>query len=356
MKRILAALASIAVIALLITWQTGGFESKIAAETPPLPRTPELPGNVDRAVKIKVPMMEEAVGTIQSRHKVDVTPRIQAVIEEIRVNAGDRVKQGDLLVRLDRRDLEANVGQAEQALKAAEANYRQALTDHQRNMELLQRGVISPQEADNSRLRVEVTSATVGQARRALEQAKVALSYAEIHSPVSGIVTDKLQNAGDLAMPGRPILQLYDPSLVRLEAPVREALVRFIKVGDVLTVRLGTEERGTTGIVDEIVPQADIASRSVLVKVLVPNATDLYTGMFGRVLIPTGEEDVLVVPADAVERVGQLEYVLTPTSHGPERRFVQTGRRFGAKVEILSGIAENEPVLVPEKTSAGVRH
>lgn len=353
MKRLIASIISVLMILLLITWQTGGFESKIKAETPPLPKTPELPGDVQRAVKIRVPMIEEAVGTIQSRHKVDITPRIQAVIEEIRVNAGDRVRQGDLLVRLDKRDLEANVGQAEQALKAAEANYRQAVTDHQRNLELLQRGVISPQEADNSRLRVEVTSATVGQTRRALEQAKVALSYAEIHSPVSGIVTDKLQNVGDLAMPGRPILQLYDPSLVRLEAPVREALVRFIKVGDVLDVKLGTDERLTTGIVDEIVPQADVASRSVLVKVLVPNATDLYSGMFGRLLIPTGEEEVLLVPEKAIERVGQLEYVLTPTAHGPERRFVQTGRKFGERVEILSGISENEPVLIPDKIRTG---
>lgn len=353
MKRMLSALLAVGAIVVLIVWQTGGFETKIVAETPPLPKTEHLAGNVVRATRITVPIIEEAVGTIQSRHKVDIMPRIQAVIEEIRANAGDRVRQGDLLVRLDRRDLEANVGQAEQALKAAEANYRQALTDHQRNVELLQRGVISPQEADNSRLRVEVTSATVGQARRALEQARVALSYAEIRSPVSGIVTDKLQNAGDLAMPGRPILQLYDPSLVRLEGPVREALVRYIKVGDQLLVKLGTEETLTTGIVDEIVPQADVASRSVLVKVLIPNVTDLYTGMFGRLLIPTGTERVLVVPTQAIERVGQLEYVLTPTASGPERRFVQTGRRFGDKIEVLAGISENEPVLIPEPRQVG---
>jgi len=353
MKRLLGFLIVTAVIVVLIMWQTGGFEAKIKAETPPLPTNPPVSGNAEKAKKITVPIVEEAVGTIQSRHKVDVTPRIQAVIEEIRVNAGDRVKQGDLLVRLDKRDLEANVGLAEQALKAAEANYRQAVTDHQRNVELLQRGVISPQEADNSRLRVEVTSASVGQARRALDQAKVALSFAEIHSPVTGIVTDKLQNAGDLAMPGKPILQLYDPSLVRLEAPVREALVRRIKVGDQLLVKLGPEERITTGTVDEIVPQADVASRSVLVKVLVPNVEDLYTGMFGRLLIPVGEEEVLVVPKKAIQRVGQLEYVLTPTSHGPERRFVQTGRQFGDLIEILSGISPDEMVIVQEHSAEG---
>ncbi len=353
MKKLLGAIILTALTVLLILWQTGSFEAKIPPKTPPIPRNPDLSGNVVKAERVEVPLVEEAVGTIQSRHKVDITPRIQAVIEEIRVNAGDRVREGDLLVVLDKRDLEAALGQAEQALKAAEANYRQALTDHQRNVELLQRGVVSPQEADNSRLRVEVTSATVGQARRALEQARVALSYAEIHSPVSGIVTDKLQNVGDLAMPGRPILQLYDPSLVRLEAPVREALVRRIKVGDSLAVKLGSEEIRTTGTVDEIVPQADVASRSVMVRVLVPNVTDLYSGMFGRLVIPTGTESVLLVPAQAIQRVGQLEYVLAPTAHGPERRFVQTGRRFGDKVEILSGLAEGEPVLILEQKPEG---
>ncbi len=166
-------------------------------------------------------------------------------------------------------------------------------------------------------------------------------------------MTDKLQNVGDLAMPGRPILQLYDPSLVRLEAPVREALVRRIKVGDSLAVKLGSEEIRTTGTVDEIVPQADVASRSVMVRVLVPNVTDLYSGMFGRLVIPTGTESVLLVPAQAIQRVGQLEYVLAPTAHGPERRFVQTGRRFGDKVEILSGLAEGEPVLILEQKPEG---
>ncbi|MCX7964464.1 MAG: efflux RND transporter periplasmic adaptor subunit [Candidatus Sumerlaea chitinivorans] len=350
-RKLLVAVLLVLGIFLLIGWQTGAFESKIPASTPPLPSTPELAGNVVPVERLDVPMTEEAVGTVQSRHKVDITPRIQAVIEKILVSAGDHVKQGDLLVVLDKRDLEANVGQAEQALKAAEANYRQAVTDHARNMELLQRQVISPQEADNSRLRVEVTSATVGQARRAYEQAKVALSYAEITAPVSGIVTDKYQNTGEMAMPGKPILSLYDPSLVRLEVPVREALVRFLKVRDEVTVRLGADDLLTTGILDEIVPQADVASRSVLVKVLIPNVGSLYTGMFGRLIIPTGTERILAVPARAIERVGQLEYVLVPTSHGPERRFVQTGRRFGDKVEVLSGVTDKDRVLIPAEGS-----
>lgn len=341
------AVALTVALVLFIFWQMGGFESRIppgeagyAASTAPAGRTA-------RAREITIPLVEEAVGTIQSRHKVDISPQIQATINEILVNAGETAHQGDVLVRLDRRDLDARTGQAEQAVQAADANHKQAATDFSRTRELLARGVVSAQEADNARLKVEVTSATVGEARRGLEQARVALSYAEIRSPVSGVVTDKFQNAGDMGMPGRPILSLYDPSLVRLEAPVREAVVRHLKNGDPVKVRLGSEDVATTGIVDEIVPQADVASRSVLVKVLVPNAASLYSGMFGRLLVETGAENVLVVPAEAVEQVGQLEYLLIPSPTGAERRFVQTGRRFGGDVEVLAGLSRDEQIILP---------
>lgn len=344
MKRVLWPIAAAAGILLLVLWQTGWFQPKIPAGAPS-PRMDTAPhGRTVPVERIAVPLVEEAVGSVQSRHRVDISPRIQATILQIAVNAGTKVNAGDLLVRLDPRDLDAKVGQAEQAVNAATANLKQAQSDFQRTKELVARQVASVQEGENARLRLDVTSASLGEARRALEQARVARSYAEIRAPVTAVVIEKNQNAGDMAIPGQPILQLFDPKILRLEAPVRETVARRLRVGDVLDVRLGTDETLTTGLVDEIVPQADPVSRSFLVKVLVPSAENLYAGMYGRLLIRTGSEDVTVIPQQTVERVGQLEYVTAVTSQGAERRFVQTGRKLGGKVEVLAGLAPGEDV------------
>lgn len=348
--KIVSILAAGAAIWLLIAHQTGRFSQKVKAIETPLQHTAETAPSKSVLVKaINVPRVEEAVGSVQSRHRVDISPQIQASILEIPVNAGDRVEAGDLLVRLDPRDLQAKVGQAEQALTAAMANLRQANSDYVRTRELLERKVASIQEGENARLRLEVTSATLGEATRALEIAKVALSHADMKSPVAGVVIDKRQNAGDMAIPGRPMLSIYDPSILRLEAPIRETLATQLHVGQNVRVRIGANRELTTGTVDEIVPQAEVASRTFLVKVLLPPATNLFAGMYGRVLIDTGMDRIHVIPAAAVKRIGQLEFVIVEDSNGaPDRRFIQTGRTFGADLEVLAGLTEGERVRIPQ--------
>jgi membrane fusion protein, multidrug efflux system len=339
--------AAAAGIWLLISYQTGGFSEKITADPRAVgPESVDVDTTGTVVVEsISVPQVEEAVGTIQSRHRVDISPQIQATIMEVAVNAGDRVNPGGVLVRLDPRDLDAKVGQAEQAVTAATANLRQATADYNRTRELVERKVASVQEGENARLRLDVTSASLGEARRALEQARVGRSYAEMKSPVAGVVIDKRQNAGDTAVPGQPILSVYDPAILRLEAPVRETLATQLRIGETVRVRIGAERQETSGTVDEIVPQAEAATRTFLVKVLIPPAQNLYAGMYGRVLVDTGTEQVNVIPSAAVHRIGQLEYATALDASGkPERRFVQTGRTFGDRVEVLAGLSAGERV------------
>jgi RND family efflux transporter MFP subunit len=347
--RLAGFLAVLGCVALAVYYQVGGFKEKVRPVDDSGSRhDATVAGGETGSVRfLELPLVEESVGTLQSRTRVEVSPQIQATILEITRNAGDRVAAGEVVVRLDPRDLDARVGQAEQAERAAEANNKQAEADYARSRELLARGAVSQQEAENARLRVEVTSASLGEARRALEQARIARSYAEIRAPVSGVVIEKNQNAGDVAMPGKPILSLYDPALLRLEAPVRESLAVNLRRGQAVRVRLGPDQRETSGTVDEIVPQADAATRSFLVKVLVSAGEgEFYAGMFGRLLLDVGTERVLVAPAGAIERVGQLEFVTAVTTGGLERRFVQTGRSFGDCIEVLSGLRSGDRVAV----------
>ena len=165
-----------------------------------------------------------------------------------------------------------------------------------------------------------MAEADLARGRQAREGAEVGLSYTEIRSPVAGRVVDRLADPGDTALPGKPLLSVYDPRALRIEVPVRESLAIGLKAGTSLQVRLGAGADVLTGAVDEIVPQAEAGSRTFLVKVGLPAAEGIYAGMFGRILIPLSEEEVLVIP-----RLVALRLAL------PLRVFVGDGRTFTAR-------------------------
>ncbi len=173
------------------------------------------------------------------------------------------------------------------------------------------------------------------------------MDWATIRSPIDGVVIDKKVDVGDMVMPGQTLLTLFDPTRMQMVASVREALTHRLQVGQDIGVRvegLGKQCRGT---VSEIVPEAQSASRAFQVKVTGPCPAGIYTGMFGRILIPLDDEHVLVIPRRAVRQVGQLELVEVVEHHRATTRAIRTGREFGDDVEVLSGLEEGERVVVP---------
>jgi multidrug efflux pump subunit AcrA (membrane-fusion protein) len=128
-----------------------------------------------------------------------------------------------------------------------------------------------------------------------------------------------------------------------------ENLAIKLKAGDELTVKIDALSKEFVATVDEIVPQAEAASRSFMVKVKLPPSAELFEGMYGRLLIPAGKRLHLCLNTGAIETIGQLEFVYVVDSEGnnPERRYIKTGR-FGrpGRVEVLSGLEANENVLV----------
>jgi membrane fusion protein, multidrug efflux system len=186
----------------------------------------------------------------------------------------------------------------------------------------------------------------------------VQLSYAEIRSPVSGRVVDRLADPGDTAVPGKPLLSVYDPNALRIEVPVRESLAITLKIDEALQVRVGARENLLTGTVDEIVPQAETGSRTFLVKVGLPAEPEIYAGMFGRIYLPAGERKRLTMPEAAAVQIGQLTFVdvLGPDRH-VSRRLVTLGRPAGeGRVEVLSGLDRGDEVLLAgwNQTATGV--
>ncbi len=173
------------------------------------------------------------------------------------------------------------------------------------------------------------------------------LDYATIRSPSDGIVTDKRIDMGDMVTPGQVLLTLFDPKQMQLVASVRESLAYNLQVGQKIGVKVDVLKKLCSGTISEIVPEAQSASRSFQVKVTGPCPTGIYTGMFGRIMIPLQEEQVLVIPRRAVRNVGQLELVNVVENGRPAMRAIRTGRQIEDDVEVLSGLSEGEEVLVP---------
>lgn len=358
LRTLLPFLLGIVVLSLVIGWLAGLFIPKIQPGETVADRGRVTLGDsaeVDEVREVVKPYIEDAVGTLKAATRTQIAARIMAPIEQIHVNAGEMVEAGEVLVTLDRRDVESRLSQAESALEGARVAMRQAESDFERDSRLLQKNAVSRQQFEHSKTALEAARSEVEQAEEAVAEAKVKLSYTEITAPQAGTVVDRLAEPGDTARPGVPLLVLYDPGSLRLEVPVMENLAIKLKKGDALTVHVEALDREVEAIVDEIVPQAETASRSFLVKVALPRSEGLYEGMFGRLLIPSGSRRHLCLPIAAIQTVGQNEFVYVVEEDEPgaptlERRFITTGR-LGMKehVEVLSGVKAGDKVLLRER-------
>ena len=274
---------------------------------------------------------EEVMGTVRAKLRANLQAKFTGRVEQMRVVPGQRVKAGELLVELDAREIQARLDQA-LALR------QQAESDLKRFAALLDAKSLTQAEFDSAQARARTAVAAV-------TEAETLLSYAKVLAPFAGVITRKHADVGDLATPGNPLLELEDPSALRLEADVPEAVVGKLTLGDKLPVRVASLPGELEGVVSEIAPAADPGSRTFLVKLDLPNAAALRAGQFGRVAMPVGETAALRVPAAAVSQRGQMEIVFVVRDGKAQLRLVKTGKRLGGEVELVSGVDAGEKIV-----------
>lgn len=347
-KRILAAVAGLGVIGLAVAWLSGGFEKRIAPGT--VAGDTETRADTTAAVavrRIARDATEWASGTIASSRRTAIASRVLARIEAVRVRAGAQVSAGDELVVLDAREAESRVKQARQALRAVRAQRDLAAKEKARIAELFKRGVATRQRLDQADSSLRVAKAEADRLEQGVAEAKTALSHTVIRAPVPGRVVDRLADPGDTAVPGKPLLRIYDPTALRVEVPVRETLAVRLSLGQPIGVEIPALGETANGAIDEIVPFAEAGARTLLVKIRLAQDPRLFAGMYARAAIPAGREEVLALPADMVQRIGQLDFVTVARADGSrERRVVTTGQALDSRlVEVLSGLAEGENVV-----------
>ncbi len=275
---------------------------------------------------------EEVVGTVRAKLHSVIEAKVSGKIEQMQVVPGQDVKAGELLVQLDAREVQA---QTDQAI----AVRQQAESDLKRATDLIQQKILSQSEYDSAQSKFRVADA-------AATEAKTLLGYTRVTAPFAGVITRKYADVGDLAAPGKPLLEMEDARDLQLETDVPEAVIDRLALGDKLGVRLSGVSNELAGVVSEIAPSADPNSRTFLVKLDLPSTPGPRAGQFGRVAVPVGETSALRVPAAAVLQRGEMELVFVVTGDHAQLRIVKTGKRVGDEVELVSGVEGGERVVV----------
>jgi membrane fusion protein (multidrug efflux system) len=334
-------------VVVMMLWLSGKFSPKVPQAAATLPSSNQ---KIDksRAVAarlITMPLTESAVGTIRAVHETTISSKLLSRVTALDLKAGQKVRQGDVLVQLDDGDLRARLQQARATVASAEAVRNQAAVDEQRVSSMLKTFVASRQEYDKAATALKSADAELNRAREAVNEVQSLLDYATVRSPLDGTVVDKRVDVGDTVMPGQVLATLYDPKRMQLVASVRESLAYRLQVGQPIGVQVDVLHKLCSGTVSEIVPEAQSASRTFQVKVTGPCPPGIYSGMFGRIVIPLDDEKILVIPARAVRNVGQLEMVDVLEEGQAQRRAIRTGRHIDDSVEVLSGLKEGEKVL-----------
>lgn len=272
-----------------------------------------------------------ASGTVTSDHRIAISSRLSGYIRSITVREGEKVSKGQLLVKIDPVD-------TAQALTQASADLANAKADYLRFKELLAADAISRQQFDQAELRYKI-------ARSRVAQASNQLAYAEIKSPVDGIVVSKQLNTGDLANPGSPIMVIEDPAKLLVETSVSEQYITTLKVGDEVDLNIPAVEDYVKGHIRQVVNAADPGTHQYLVKIAIDNTDKVRPGMFAEVGFRTGTKFALIVPADAiVHRAGLTGIYLVDDQGITHYRQIRTGNRSEKGIEVVAGLQQGDRI------------
>lgn len=344
-------------------------------------------------------------GTLAPFLEVRITSKIPGRVEEVHVEEGDRVKAGDILIQLEQEELLLGVKQADAALVTAEAGLAKvkagtrkeqiaqleaAVAQAKANLDIctinlqrmsnLLKGKSIPKtkydaaksqydvacaQHDGAKAQLEmaktgptkedvaIAEARVGQAKAAVASAKRQLENSTIRSPISGIITKKCVEAGEVVsppmMPGMPLLETVKLDMLKTKVNISEKRLGQIRLGQEADITAdGLPGNTFSGRISKIAPVVDPQSRTFEVEINIPNPDlKLKPGMFARVrILLEKRSNVLLLPAEAVLDKGKDKVVFVAQDNVAQERAVTVGLNDGTCVEILSGAKEGESVIV----------
>lgn len=288
--------------------------------------------SVVASAAVKRPAALSVPATVRSERSAELATRVSSTIRRVTVDVGDRIGMGQLLIQLDDADAGAGVARAEADLELARRYHAR--------IEALERdGAATGQELDEAIARLRVAEAGARAARGDLD-------YAELRAPFAGVVTARYADPGDLAVPGRPLLELAGDGdlVVEADLPARTSVPPGQTVYLEATAHPGS---AWSAEITRVVPALDPTSQRYRVegRLTDPDGDPPVPNAAVTMTLTSGSDSVVVVPADAVFRRGQLTGVLVVRDSILRLRWIRSGRGHGSSVEALSGLSAGDLVV-----------
>ncbi len=309
-----------------------------AAATDPAAALPPAKVRVATLRAENLPTLSEITGTIRPVQRAQLAAKVMGTIDELAATLGQRVRAGDLLVKISAGEIIARVAQAQSQLNVARR-------DLERERDLLGKGASTADMVRGLEDRLALTQAMV-------REAEIMLGYATIRAPFDGVVSRKLANIGDLASPGFPLLELEGSGAFQVEAAVPDSLAAKLASGTTLSVEVPAAGLSFNAPLAELSPAADSSARSVLARFTVPAGTAVHSGQFARVQVPGAPVRMLLAPTAALAVLGQMERIFVAAENNRAvLRLVKSGATRADHIEILAGLDDGERVVVAPPAS-----
>ena len=266
------------------------------------------------AKKSEINITKDYVANVYSKNQVMVATRMMGFIKQMPVEEGEVVKKGQLLFEVDPSDVTSMLNQAEgavlqakSAVLMAEMAYADALKDYQRFKALYEKGAVSKRDFEKVTLMKNIRAKQVDMAKGMLKQAEAALSrvkaqfkYTKVKSPIDGVVTMKMKKVAEMALPGYPVVVLSDLNAIKAKSFVKESDLNAFKLGMPVDIYVPALKKTYKAKVSTIIPSADPATHSFVVKYSFENSKGLLPGMYAKAKVVVGKKEAVLVPFGAL--------------------------------------------------------
>ncbi len=309
-------------------------------------------------------------GVVEAVRQTVVAAQVTGAVVQLEAKVGDRVKAGQVLLRIDARAANQNAAASDAQVRATRASLDLASKDFERQKQLFQKNYISQAALEHAESEFKSTQA---QANAQLAQAGAARTesgFYVVRAPFAGVIAEVPVSLGDMAMPGRALLTLYDPRALRVTAAVPQSVALQMASGPLPRIELPGLPAAAAWVTPsrvQLLPTVDAATHTVQLRADLPaDVAGLSPGMFARLWLPVPQPQIaagaspasapLSVPLTSVVRRAEMTgvYVLDPSGK-PVLRQVRLGRVEGDRVEILSGLMVGEQVVSDPQAAARVR-
>ena len=302
-------------------------------------------------------------GVVEAVRQTVIAAQVPGAVDELNVKAGDRVQAGQLLLRIDARAADQTAAASNAQVQAARAALDVATREYERQKQLHQKKYISQAALERAESEFKATSAQVAAQMAQAGAARTQTGLHTVRAPYAGVVAEVPVALGDMAMPGRPLLTLYDPAALRVTASVPQSASGSVQA-DTVRVELpglAASQQWPRATRVQVLPTVDAATHTVQVRAELGAGPDgVAPGMFARLWLPvTGSATAgktVTVPLKAVVRRAEMTGVYVQGEGGkPLLRQVRLGRVEGERVEVLSGVAPGEQVVVDPQSALRAR-